>query len=163
MQWLFWEQQGQQPLMKIQLHIVAESLHNCSLYLETQRPAKKLQCEKSGRAPEAQRSNCWCNGTHQLLKKYWKRKFSLIGTLQRLHHRNQSKSNYIGLRGPKTKPKGRLPCQHQQVEETLLKYPFPHKSVPQHPPFHYCHSIPSWRTQLLPSQNSGLPHWFLEE
>jgi hypothetical protein len=38
--------------MKIQLHIVAENLHNCSLYLETQRPAEKLQCEKSGRALE---------------------------------------------------------------------------------------------------------------
>ncbi len=113
--------------------------------------------------PGEQRSNCWCNGTHQLLKKYWKRKFSLIRTLQWLQHRNQSKINYIALRKSKTKPKSRLPCQHQQVEETLWKYPFPHKSVPQHPPFHYCHSIPSWRTQLLPSQNSGLPHWFLEE
>jgi hypothetical protein len=36
---VFLEQQGQQLLLKTP-HIFAKSLHNCSMYLETQRPAK---------------------------------------------------------------------------------------------------------------------------
>jgi hypothetical protein len=100
----------------------------------------------------------------KLLKKCRERRFSEMGTLWSLQQREET-SNYVndtGLRSQKQNLRADYLINANNWKR-ILKCPCLHKSVPQDPPFHYCHFIPWWRSQLLLSQNSRLLCWFLDE
>jgi hypothetical protein len=83
-QWFFGKQQGQQPLLKTP-HIFPKSLQNCSLDLETQRPAKMfIGRNMRGGGPLKHKKQLFMQldiNILKLLKKCRKRRFSEMGTL----------------------------------------------------------------------------------
>ncbi len=170
MQWFFWNNKDSSFCWR--LHISLQKVCTTVQCIWRLKGLQKCLLEEiwEGRASKSTRNNYLCKWTST----YWTCwRNAGNGDSVRWEHcevcsrelKKEETSNYVndtGLRSQKQNLRADYIINANNWKR-ILKCPCLHKTVPQDPPFHYCHSIPWWRSQLLLSQNSRLLRWFLEE